>query len=95
MKKITKAEAEAELHHALEETNKRLTGGYFQPLDSVKHQIEYLLDALNNRNDKQKIGEITIGRYAAYEFEPSDPAYAEVLYKVSALCGPIAKGKIM
>jgi Tsi6 len=95
MKKTTKSEAEAVLHQALIETNNRLAGGYLQPLDSVKHQIEYLIDALNDRNDKQRLGEITVGRYAAYEFEASDPAYAEVLYKVSALCSLIAKGRVL
>lgn len=94
MKKLSKEEAQALLQKALAETNKRRAGTVFQPLESVKTQLEYLLDSLNHKNDRQRLGEIIIGRYAAHEFEASDPDYASVLYEVSNVCGLMTKGKI-
>lgn len=91
---FSEEEAQLLLQKALAETNRKRAGAFFQPLESIKTQLEYLLDSLNHRNDRQRLGEITIGRYAAYEFESSDPDYANVLYEVSSVCSLMAKGRI-
>lgn len=94
MKRVSKEDAQAIIQQALAETDKKRNGAIFQPLESTKVQLEYLLDALNNRNDRGRLNEIIIGRYAAYEFETSDPSYANILFEASSVCNLMLKGKI-
>lgn len=94
MKKITKAEAQIVLEDALAKTNQKLIVAFFQPLDSIKIQLKYLIESLNNENDRSRLSEIIIGRYAAFEFELSDPKYADVLHEVSGICRLMTKGQL-
>lgn len=92
MKRISKEEARTLLNQALVETDRKREGTFFQPLESVKTQLEYLLGSLDNQNDRYRLGDIIIGRYAAYEFEPSDPEYANLLYEATKVCRLMSKG---
>jgi len=82
------------LQKAIAETDKKRVGSVYQPLESVRTQLDYLVEALAHKNDRQKLGDIIIGRYAAYEFEPSDPDYANILYEASNVASLMLKGRI-
>lgn len=94
MKKITREEAQIVLQDALVKTNQKLSVTFFQPLDSIKTQLKYLIESLNNENDRSRLDEIIIGRYAAFEFELSDPQYADVLHEASSICRLMTKRQL-
>ena len=52
---------------------------------SLQAQLEYLRDvvAAGERPSEEKLDRLTLGLYAAREFEASDPEYADVLFEVS------------
>lgn len=54
---------------------------------SIQRQLEYLQStvALSERPDSGKIDSLTLGVYAAREFETSDPDFAGVLFKIHYL----------
>ena len=54
---------------------------------SVQRQIEYLQEAvaLGQSPDPEKIDSLTLGVYAAREFEASDPDFADVLFRIHYL----------
>jgi hypothetical protein len=54
---------------------------------SIQRQLEYLQTtvALGQNADPAKIDSLTLGVYAAREFETSDPDFAYVLFKVNYL----------
>jgi len=54
---------------------------------SIQRQFEYLRAtvALAQRPDPEKIDSLTLGVYAAREFETSDPDFADVLFNVHYL----------
>ena len=94
MKKISEEEAQQILKRALAETDEKRVGEFYQPLESVKTQLEYLLNALSHPNDRAKLCDINLGRYAAYEFEPGDPTYAATLYEAANVGRLMLKGRI-
>ena len=94
MKKTTKEEAQSVLQDALVKTNKKLVAAFFQPLESIRLQLQYLIESLNNGNDRRRLDEIIIGRYAAFEFELSDPEYADILHEASSICRLMKKGRL-
>jgi Tsi6 len=54
---------------------------------SIQRQLEYLqaTAARGQSPDPEKIDSLTLGVYAAREFETSDPDFADVLFKVHYL----------
>jgi Tse6 toxin immunity protein Tsi6 len=54
---------------------------------AIQRQLEYLQTtvALGQSADPAKIDSLTLGVYAAREFETSDPDFADVLFKVNYL----------
>jgi hypothetical protein len=54
---------------------------------SIQRQIEYLQAAvtLGQSPDPEKIESLTLGVYAAREFETSDPDFADVLFRIHYL----------
>jgi hypothetical protein len=54
---------------------------------SIQRQIEYLQAAvaLAQSPDPEKIDSLTLGVYAAREFETSDPDFADVLFRIHYL----------
>jgi hypothetical protein len=54
---------------------------------SIQRQIEYLQTAvaLAQSPDPEKIDSLTLGIYAAREFETSDPDFADVLFRIHYL----------
>jgi hypothetical protein len=54
---------------------------------SIRRQLEYLktIVALGQSADPEKIDSLTLGVYAAREFETSDPDFADVLFNVNYL----------
>lgn len=55
--------------------------------DSIKAQLTYMKQTIdaNTRPDPDKVRTLTLGVYAAREFETSDPEFADVLFKVEYL----------
>jgi hypothetical protein len=55
--------------------------------DSIKAQLTYMKQtiAANEKPTPDKIKSLTLGVYAAREFETSDPEFADVLFKVEYL----------
>ena len=67
---------------------KRLAGsGGARIYDSIKAQLTYMKQtiAANEKPAKDKVKSLTLGVYAAREFETSDPDFADVLFKVEYL----------
>lgn len=55
------------------------------PLQSVEKQLEYLIDLeKGNRNDRERLSEITLGVITAREIEDLDMKIADTLHKVSS-----------
>jgi hypothetical protein len=54
---------------------------------SIQRQLEYLQQTMAHAQspDPGKIDSLTLGLYAAREFETSDPEFATVLFKVNYL----------
>ena len=54
---------------------------------SIQRQLEYVdqIVTLGQSPDPGKIDSLTLGVYAAREFETSDPDFADVLFKVNYL----------
>jgi hypothetical protein len=67
--------------HRLRQSN----GG--QLYSSIKAQLHYLqqLVETNSKPTDEKLDSLTMGVYAAREFETSDPEFADVLFKVEYL----------
>jgi hypothetical protein len=59
----------------------------FQLFDSIKAQLTYVRQVVHGERprDAGRDDALLLGRYAAYEFETSDPAFADVLFKVHYL----------
>lgn len=67
----------------------------FQPLESVKAQLEYLKSILNGDvDDRSRLKEIILGIYAAREFEVRDMEFANNLYDVELIVDQLKAGKL-
>jgi hypothetical protein len=67
----------------------------FQPLESVKAQLQYLKNILDgDLEDRSRLNEITIGIYAAREFEERDMTFANILYDVESIVDQLRSGKL-
>lgn len=55
--------------------------------DSIKAQLTYMKQTIeaNEKPAQDKVARLTLGVYAAREFETSDPDFADVLFKVEYL----------
>jgi hypothetical protein len=55
--------------------------------DSIKAQLTYMKQIIDSggKPDPDKVRTLTLGVYAAREFETSDPEFADVLFKVEYL----------
>lgn len=70
---------------ALDECRKRLAADPdFPPLRSTEAQLTYLVGLESGQHsDRSRLGKITVGTYAAREFEPGDMEFANLLHAVS------------
>ena len=67
----------------------------FQPLVSIRAQLAYLKGILDGSiEDRSRLSEITIGIYAAKEFEQRDMGFANTLYDVEMIVDQIRSGQI-
>ena len=67
----------------------------FQPLESVKAQLQYLKGILDGTvEDRSRLKEIIIGIYAAKEFEDRDMDFANTLYDVEMIVDQLKSGKL-
>jgi len=67
----------------------------FQPLESVKTQLEYLKNILNgSSDDRSRLNEIILGIYAAREFEDRDMDFANTLYDVELIVDEMKAGRL-
>jgi hypothetical protein len=55
--------------------------------DSIKAQLTYMKQTIDahDKPDRDKVRSLTLGVYAAREFETADPEFADVLFKVEYL----------
>jgi len=55
--------------------------------DSIKAQLTYMKQIIDSggKPDPDKVRTMTLGVYAAREFETADPPFADVLFKVEYL----------
>lgn len=75
----------------------KLTADYpnFQPLASVKTQLQYLRGILDGTvKNRSRLNEIIIGIYAAKELEERDMDFANVLYDVEIIVDQLKSGKL-
>lgn len=58
-----------------------------QIYDSIKAQLTYMKQTIeaHGKPSDEKLDSLTLGIYAAREFETSDPAFADVLFDVEYL----------
>ncbi len=54
----------------------------WQPIVSTRKQLNYILDALHQKNDRSKLNKLTIGMYAVKEFETDYKDFSNLLYEV-------------
>ncbi|MCF6344888.1 MAG: immunity protein Tsi6 family protein [Thiomicrorhabdus sp.] len=66
----------------------------WQPVISTRTQLNYILDALYNRNDRSKLKDIIIGIIAVREFEANYEDFSNMIYKVVEIVDLIKKGRI-
>lgn len=59
----------------------------FRLYDSIQAQLTYVRQVVHGERERDAAHDdgLLLGRYAAYEFETSDPAFADVLFKVHYL----------
>ncbi|MFZ6754683.1 immunity protein Tsi6 family protein [Undibacterium sp. Dicai25W] len=64
----------------------------FQPLESVRVQLKYLLGlAKNEHADYSRLKDIIVGVYAAREFEAIDIEFAKMLYAVEEVVAELRR----
>ena len=54
----------------------------WQPIVSVRNQLNYLKDVLEEKSDKSRLDEINIGLIAVREFENDYEDFANMIYEV-------------
>ncbi len=89
---MSDAPTQAELPHlvyqALRMVDERLEGWPdFVIYLSIKRQLEYIKDTISAgvRPTDERLDSLTLGVYAAREFETSDPEFAAALFDISYL----------
>jgi hypothetical protein len=85
---LTPGELPGLVDKGLAMVEKRLTdSGGARIYDSIKAQLTYMKQTIdaNQKPDRDKVRTLTLGVYAAREFETSDPEFADVLFKVEYL----------
>ncbi len=92
--KESKAKAKVILENALEATQELNQSEESNVLRSIEKQLEYLIEALDHKNDRLKLKDIIIGIYAAREFEYTHPEYAELLYEASGVSNEMKRNVI-
>jgi Tsi6 len=67
--------------------DERLSAAPSPVYDSIRNQLVYLAEvvAAEMRPSEEKLDSLTLGVYAAREFETSDPKFADVLFQISYL----------
>lgn len=66
----------------------------WQPIKSVRIQLQYIYDALQGNNDRSKLSEINIGIIAVREFENKYDEFADMLHDVSEISRLMKKNKL-
>lgn len=66
----------------------------WQPIVSVRNQLNYIFDGLHSKNDRSKLGEINLGLYSVREFENNYDDFANLLYEVTEISTLMKKGKL-
>jgi Tsi6 len=84
----TQADLPLLLEEGLRMVHERLQASPSFPIYlSIQRQLQYLQTtvALGQSPDPERIDSLTLGVYAAREFETSDPGFADVLFKIHYL----------
>lgn len=66
----------------------------WQPIVSIREQLKYLLDAVENKNDRSMLNQIIIGNYAVKEFEQAHEDFADALYVVCEVLTELKKNRL-
>lgn len=67
---------------------------YWQPIVSVRNQLDYLKNVLEKKSDKSKLNEINIGLISAREFENDYEDFANMIYEVVHIVKLFKKDKL-
>lgn len=78
---MNKKEALEVLNQALAETIRIFGNVHWQPSNSTRAQLEYLIDVLEGNSSRDRLSEIMFDIYIFREFENTHPEYAQLLWK--------------
>ncbi|WKX76210.1 immunity protein Tsi6 family protein [Zobellia laminariae] len=66
----------------------------WKPIASTRIQLQYIIEALQNPNNREKLKSLTIGIYAVREFETEHEEFANLIYEVVEIVNLMNKGKL-
>ena len=66
----------------------------WQPIVSIRRQLNYIKDALEYKNDRSRLKDINIGGYAVREFENLYEDLADIIYEVCDIVRLMIKNKL-
>lgn len=66
----------------------------WQPIVSTRNQLNYLLEAVEHKNDRSRLDEIILGIYAVREFEQAHDDFANVIYEVCEILNQLKKNRL-
>ncbi len=66
----------------------------FHPIKSSQKQLEYVIESINNKNDRVRLDEIMFGIYAVREFYSYPDNYAENLFNATEVVNLMKKNKL-
>lgn len=64
----------------------------FEILSSIITQLEYLLSVLKGAVDRARLKDIIVGLYAVWEFNETDPQFAQALMSAQNIATKMSKG---
>lgn len=67
---------------------------HWQPIVSIRIQLDYLKNVLERKNDKSKLNEINIGLVSVREFESDYEDFANMIYEIVEIVELLKKDKL-
>lgn len=91
---MTTPEAITKVELAINETDRIFPNSSWQPVESTRIQLDYILEALQHKNDRSRLCDINVGLIAVREFEASHNDYADLLHEVSGIVKLMTKKRL-
>lgn len=93
--KKSKEQAKEIVIETIKETNNCYSSdSEWQPIVSVRKQLNYILESLHEANDRILLSDVNIGLYAVREFENQHDKLANLIYEVVEIVDLLKKGKL-